>query len=272
MALRILTDSNLRQAYNDVTGAIHLVDAAGNDVGAISAGEVNIKDADVAEIVEAAGGGLTDTQLRATPVPVSAAGAATAAKQPALGTAGNASADVISIQGVASMTAVKVDGSGVTQPVSASALPLPTGAATAAKQPALGTAGSASADVISVQGIPGGTTLPVTEGSAAEIAAAVAALAAAQRPTSETPSTALTAVVGHTREPVPANARYADLCVTGDDVYVNFTTSDAPPAQVGRRILVNSQVRLPVPSNATHLDYIRVTNNATINLAWAICA
>jgi hypothetical protein len=47
-------------------------------------------------------------------------GAATAAKQPALGTAGSASADVISVQGVASMTALKVDGSGVTQPVSGS--------------------------------------------------------------------------------------------------------------------------------------------------------
>jgi hypothetical protein len=46
------------------------------------------------------------------------AGASTAAKQPALGTAGTASADVITIQGIASMTAVKVDGSGVTQPVS----------------------------------------------------------------------------------------------------------------------------------------------------------
>jgi hypothetical protein len=45
-------------------------------------------------------------------------GASTAAKQPALGTAGSASADVLSIQGVASMTAVKVDGSAVTQPVS----------------------------------------------------------------------------------------------------------------------------------------------------------
>jgi hypothetical protein len=45
-------------------------------------------------------------------------GASTSAKQPALGTAGSASADVISIQGVASMTAVKTDGSGVTQPVS----------------------------------------------------------------------------------------------------------------------------------------------------------
>ncbi len=56
--------------------------------------------------------------------PISAAslplpsGAATAAKQPALGTAGSASADVITVQGVASMTALKVDGSAVTQPVS----------------------------------------------------------------------------------------------------------------------------------------------------------
>lgn len=45
-------------------------------------------------------------------------GASTAAKQPALGTAGSASADVITIQGIASMTAVKVDGSAVTQPIS----------------------------------------------------------------------------------------------------------------------------------------------------------
>lgn len=43
---------------------------------------------------------------------------AVVAKQPALGTAGSASADVISVQGVASMTALKVDPSGVTSPVS----------------------------------------------------------------------------------------------------------------------------------------------------------
>ena len=48
-------------------------------------------------------------------------GAATAAKQPALGTAGTASADVITVQGIASMTALKVDGSGFTQPISISA-------------------------------------------------------------------------------------------------------------------------------------------------------
>lgn len=105
-------------------------------------------------------------------------GAATAAKQPALGTAGSASSDVITVQGIASMTALKVDGSGVTQPVSgtfwqatqpvsAASLPLPTGASTAAKQPALGTAGTASTDVLTIQGIAGMTKLLVTPDSVA---------------------------------------------------------------------------------------------------------
>jgi hypothetical protein len=58
------------------------------------------------------------------PVPVSLAsvpaapGVSTAAKQPAFGTAGTPSPDVITVQGVTSMTPLKVDGSGVTQPVS----------------------------------------------------------------------------------------------------------------------------------------------------------
>src|SRR5271157_236378 len=59
------------------------------------------------------------------------------------GVAGTASTDVITVQGAASMTALAV---------SASALPLPSGAATSAKQPALGTAGTASTDVLTVQG------------------------------------------------------------------------------------------------------------------------
>ena len=83
--------------------------------------------------------------------PVSAAalplpnGASTSAKQSAPGTAGAASADVLTVQGIASMTALKVDASGTTQPVSAAALPLPTGAATAAAQ-ATGNASLASLD------------------------------------------------------------------------------------------------------------------------------
>lgn len=62
-------------------------------------------------------------------------GAATAAKQPALGTAGSASADVITIQGIASGTVV---------PVSAASLPLPSGAATEATLANVATAANQS--------------------------------------------------------------------------------------------------------------------------------
>lgn len=41
---------------------------------------------------------------------------------------------------------------------------LPTGAATAAKQPAIGTAGTPSADVISIQGVSSGTVVPISDG------------------------------------------------------------------------------------------------------------
>jgi len=83
-------------------------------------------------------GPLTDTQLRASAVPVSlasvplASGAATASAQ-ATGNASLASIDSkltspLAIQG-GNSTAVKVDGSAVTQPVSAASLPLPSNAA-----------------------------------------------------------------------------------------------------------------------------------------------
>ncbi len=145
-------------------------------------------------------GGLTDTELRASAVPVSLAsvpshavtnagtfatqaaqsgtwnitnvsgtislptGAAIASKQPTLGSAGTASTDVITIQGISGMTALKTDGTATTQPISAASLPLPSGASTAAKQPSLGTAGVASADVLSVQGVTSMTPLK-TDGS-----------------------------------------------------------------------------------------------------------
>lgn len=73
---------------------------------------------------------------------------------------------------------LSVDGSGVTQPVSgtffqatqpvsAASLPLPTGASTAAKQPALGTAGTPSADIITIQGAASMTKILVTPDSVA---------------------------------------------------------------------------------------------------------
>ena len=59
-----------------------------------------------------------------------------------------------------------VDGSGVVQPISASSLPLPSGAATAAKQPALGTAGTPASDVLTVQGAASMTPFLVAGSSA----------------------------------------------------------------------------------------------------------
>jgi hypothetical protein len=80
-------------------------------------------------------GSVSVSNLPATQ-PVSAAalplptGAALSAKQAQPGTAGTASADVLSVQGIASMTPMKVDGSAVTQPVSGTVTvnALPTGA------------------------------------------------------------------------------------------------------------------------------------------------
>lgn len=100
-----------------------------------------------------AGSGTLAVSAASLPLP---SGAATAAKQPALGTAGTPSTDVITVQG---------HGSGTALPVSAASLPLPSGAATSAKQPALGTAGTPSTDVITVQGHASGTALKV-DGSA----------------------------------------------------------------------------------------------------------
>lgn len=135
-------------------------------------GTATLVEAAVGLPVGDAGGSLTVDAPVATPVfvrlsdgaaaiatlPVSAAslplpsGAATAAKQPALGTAGTASADVITVQGIASMTAIKVDGSAVTQPISAASLPLPTGAATAALQGG-GLPSALSADRLKVESV-----------------------------------------------------------------------------------------------------------------------
>lgn len=60
-------------------------------------------------------------------------------------------------------------GSGVASHVTVDSSALPTGASSAAKQPALGTAGSASTDVITVQGIASGTAQPVSVGLPASL-------------------------------------------------------------------------------------------------------
>lgn len=99
------------------------------------------------------------------------AGAATAAKQPALGTAGTASTDVITVQGIAAMTPIIVsDGAGALNVIVDSSA-LPTGAATESTlggvltssnfAAAFGTAGSADSQVMSIQGIASMTPINV---------------------------------------------------------------------------------------------------------------
>lgn len=72
-------------------------------------------DADTSTLAGAVAGTEMQVDVVSSALPT---GASTAAKQPALGTAGTASTDVLTVQGIASMTALKVDGSAVTQPVS----------------------------------------------------------------------------------------------------------------------------------------------------------
>lgn len=103
----------------------------GSLAGCVSGAELQV---DIVTMPNVTISGTVAVSAASLPLPT---GASTAAKQPALGTAGTASADVLTVQGIASMTALKVDGSAVTQPVSAASLPLPTGAATAANQTTL---------------------------------------------------------------------------------------------------------------------------------------
>jgi hypothetical protein len=122
-------------------GAVQVTDAISSDAASVTPpGTSGIYSLSV----QPATGGLqfpvTGAFYQATQ-PVSAAslplpsGASTSAKQPALGTAGTPSADVLSVQGAPSMTALKTDGSGVTQPVSIAASVAVTGTFYQATQP-----------------------------------------------------------------------------------------------------------------------------------------
>lgn len=96
------------------------------------------------------------------------------------GTAGTPAGGVVTIQGAASMTAVQVQGSvtanqGGTWNITniSGTVSLPTGAATAAKQPALGTGGTPSTDVLTIQGISTMSPLQVTSSTASNFNATV---------------------------------------------------------------------------------------------------
>lgn len=137
------------------------------DLGATDNAVLDAIAASLAGTLTVDGSGVTQP-VSAVSLPLPS-GASTAAKQPALGTAGTASSDVITVQGIASMTALVVDGSGVTQPISASSLPLPSGASTAANQATANgllttidsDTGSIATDIATVAGAVSGTEMQV---------------------------------------------------------------------------------------------------------------
>lgn len=226
--------------------------------------------------------GTTTQPISAAALPLPA-GAATSAKQPALGTAGSPSADVLTVQGVTSMTPLKTDGSGVTQPISgtitanagtgtfaisASSLPLPTGAATSALQ-TTGNASIASIDTKTPALVSGrvpvdgsGVTQPIsgtvtaneggapwtvtgtgTAGSAATGVLTVQGIASMTA--LKVDGSAVTQPVSAASLPLPTGAATSALQTTGNTSLGSIDTKT--PALVGGRVPVDgSGVTQPI--------------------------
>lgn len=111
-----LHDGSANPITSQVSGSQRALDV-GVNVGGVQVDPRAIRALTSSDVVTANQGGTWNiTNISGTvSLPT---GAATEAKQPGLGTAGTASSDVITVQGIASMVALKVDGSAVTQPVS----------------------------------------------------------------------------------------------------------------------------------------------------------
>lgn len=122
--------------------------------------------------------------------------------------AGSAAVGTVGVTALPSLPAganaigsVSVSNFPATQPISAVALPLPTGASTAAKQPSLGTAGTASGDVITIQGIASMTPLAVSgtvTAANASVSATGSAVPASATMTGGTDGTNLRAILTDT--------------------------------------------------------------------------
>jgi hypothetical protein len=147
----------------NVTNTVTVTGTVALSAGAASIGTVGLNAGSNAI------GSITNTTFAVTQATASALNATIVGT----GTAGSASGGILTVQGVASMTALKVDGSGVTQPVSGTvAFSNSTIAVTQATASALnativgtGTAGTPSGGVVTVQGAASMTAIKV-DGSA----------------------------------------------------------------------------------------------------------
>lgn len=143
-----------------------------------------------------------------------------------------------------------------TQPVTAASLPLPSGASTSAKQPALGTAGSPSADVLTVQGSASGTPLPVAGSFSATIGGFQPGNSYAQLAVTTTSSRVAlpTGTVVTVYNTGTTNA----FVLLGNSSVVATTGNDMIPA--------NSWMSFTVGAN-TNLAAITASNSTSLNLS-----
>jgi len=118
-------NGHLRAISRDLAGGI-VLQAGGNTIGSVNqgtspwvvSGTVGVSGTvTVSGTVAATQSGLWNINNISGTITLPS-GAATAAKQPALGLAGTPSTDVLTVQGATSMVPLKVDGSAVTQPIS----------------------------------------------------------------------------------------------------------------------------------------------------------
>lgn len=146
--------------------------------------------------------------------------------------------------------------------VTAASLPLPTGASTSAKQPALGTAGTASSDVITVQGIASMTALAV---SAAALPLPTGAATSAKQPALGAAGAASTDVitvqgiasmtalaVSAASLPLPTGAATSALQTTGNSALTTINTTLGTPMQnSGGSVTANAGTNLNTSALAT---------------------
>lgn len=140
------------------------------NLGAADIGTAGSPSANVLSVQGVSGGTPVSVSAASLPLPAGAAqdGSDATGVTPPAGAAGlRGWASAIYNQLHSSTVAVTGTFWQATQPVSAASLPLPSGAATAAKQPSLGTAGSPATDVITVQGNPSATPMPVSGSASA---------------------------------------------------------------------------------------------------------
>lgn len=150
-------------------------------------------------------------------------GASVSAKQPALGTAGSASADVITVQGIVSMTALKTDSSATTQPISGT---VTANAGTGSFTVAQGTAANLNATVTGTVAATQSGTWTVQPGNTANTTAWKVDGSAVTQPVSGTFFQATQPISGTVMANIGTSGSLAlDASVTGLQIAQASTTS-----------------------------------------------